>query len=259
MSALRRHVAPVALGAVLPLALAAAWQFAASDGLIDPTQWASPVLVAQALGQQFADPQFIANLTASLARAGLGILLGVAGGLVAGLVLGLAAPVRALCAPLLDGGKAVPIFTWVPLLSIWVGSGEAGKVTFIALAASLPVLFSTAEGVSAISVSHTELARLLRLPFPLVLFRVILPGAAPGILRGVHLALLYGWLATIGAEYFFEAGNGMGGDITAARELFRLDLVVADMLVIGAIGIVLDMVAHQAEALLLRWQGEYTA
>jgi sulfonate transport system permease protein len=254
MSILRRHAASAALGAVLPLSLAAAWQIAASSGLIDPTQWASPVLVAQALGQQFSDPQFIANLTASLQRTGLGILLGVTGGLVAGLALGLVASLRAFCAPLLDGGKAIPIFTWVPLLSVWVGSGEAGKVTFIALAASLPVLFSTAEGVSAISVSYTELARLLRLPFLLVLYRVILPGAAPGILRGVHLALLYGWLATIGAEYFFEAGNGMGGDITAARQLFRLDLVVADMLVIGVIGIALDLIAQQAEAFLLRWQ-----
>ena len=95
---------------------------------------------------------------------------------------------------------------------------------------------------------------MLRLSRPQTLRRVILPGAAPGILRGVHLALLYGWLATIGAEYFFQAGNGIGSNIMGARELFRLDLVVVDMIAIGLVGIVLDIAALKTEHFILRWQ-----
>jgi len=253
------RVATLSLGLALPLAVAAFWQTAASTNLIDATQWASPVLVVQAFGTQFADPQFWTDLSASLVRAALGTALGVIAGIPLGLVLGLSRHVRAVFAPILDAAKVIPFFTWVPLLSVWAGSGETGKITFIALAAALPVLFSTIEGVFSIQPRHRELAHLLRLRPVTVLRRVILPGAAPGILRGVHLALLYGWLATIGAEYFFQAGPGIGGNIMGARELYELDVVVADMIVIGLIGILLDILAHGAERYWLRGQGRHSA
>lgn len=248
------RLAALALGLVLPVAAAGAWQGAASLNLIDPTQWASPVLVGQAFVQQVQDPQFWSDFNASLRRSAEGTALGILLGVPAGLALGLSRLGRALFAPVLNAAQAIPLFTWVPLLSIWIGSGEAGKVTFIALAAALPVLFNSREGVVSLQARHWELARLLRLGRFVTLRRVILPGAAPGILRGVHLALLYGWLATIGAEYFFEAGGGIGGNIMGARELYRLDLVVVDMIAIGLIGILLDIFANAVERFLFRWQ-----
>ena len=253
------RVANLALGLALPVTLAVLWQVAASTNVIDPAQWASPTLVVQAFGTQFADPQFWTDLSASLVRAAEGTALGVVAGIPLGVGLGLSSTLRGLFAPVLDAAKAVPFFTWVPLLSVWVGSGEEGKVTFIALAAALPVLFSTIEGVFSIQPRHRELARLLKLRAATVLRRVILPGAAPGILRGVHLSLLYGWLGTIGAEYFFQAGPGIGGNIMGARELFALDIVVVDMIVIGLIGILLDNLARGAERYWLRGQGGHSA
>jgi sulfonate transport system permease protein len=130
---------------------------------------------------------------------------------------------------------------------------------FIALAAMLPVLFNSMEGVFSIEPRHRELAYLLRVGPLTRLRRVILRGAAPGILRGVHLALLYGWLATIGAEYLFEAGGGIGPNIMGARELFRLDLVVVDVIAIGLAGILLDLGFGKIERYLLRWRGQEAA
>ena len=180
-------------------------------------------------------------------------------GLAGGLALGRSALAREYFAPTLDAAKAVPLFTWVPLLSVWVGSGEAGKVAFIALAAAIPVLFNTAEGVLSLEPRHLELARLYHLGFITRFRRVVLPGAAPGILRGVHQALLYGWLATIGAEFLFEAGNGIGTNIMGARELYALDLVIADMLAIGLIGVAFDLGFGRVESSLLRWREDHRA
>jgi sulfonate transport system permease protein len=244
------------LGAVPLILLAALWQGAANAGLIDPQQWASPWLVVQAFGTQFSDPQFWTDLGASLVRGAEGTAIGILIGTLGGLGLGASGAARALVLPTLDSAKAIPIFTWVPLLSIWAGSGEGGKVTFIAIATALPALFSSAEGVISVPSAYRELTRQLCLPRLTAWRRAFLPGAMPGILRGLHLALLYGWLATIGAEYFFQSGAGIGGNIMGARELYALDLVVADMLVIGAIGIALDGTARALETYLLRWQGK---
>jgi sulfonate transport system permease protein len=260
MSTRRWHntrLGTLALGLAFPAALALAWQAAAAKGFIDPSIWASPCRVALAVATQAQDSQFWTDLGASLWRDAQGTTLGILFGLVAGLTLGRSAPAREYFAPTLDAAKAVPLFTWVPLLSVWVGSGEAGKIAFITIAAAIPVLFNTAEGVLSLEPRHLELIRLYHLGFVTRIRRVVLPGAAPGILRGVHQALLYGWLATIGAEFLFEAGNGIGTNIMGARELYALDVVIADMLAIGLIGIALDLGFGRIERSLLRWREDH--
>lgn len=254
--AMRQRVATTALGLALPAAVAAIWQVAVNYNVIDSAIWASPVLVAQAFVTQVQDPQFWSDFGASLLRDMEGTILGIAVGLPTGLALGVSRILKDLFAPVLDAAKAIPIFTWVPFISVWLGSGEAGKITFIALAASLPVIFNTMEGVFSLEPRHTELGRLLRLNRFMRLRRVIIPGASPAILRGVHLAFLYGWLATIGAEYLFEAGSGIGTNIMGARELFRLDLVVVDIIAIGILGAVLDIGLTRGEHYLLRWKDQ---
>jgi sulfonate transport system permease protein len=247
----------VALGLAFPAILALAWQGAANAGLVDADTWASPVTVAKAIATQVQDPQFWSDFGASLARDGQGTAIGIILGLVAGLLLGRSLLARQIFAPGLDAAKAVPLFTWIPLLCVWVGSGEAGKITFIALAAALPVLFNTAEGVASLEGSHLELIRLYHLGRFTRLRRVILPGAAPGILRGVHQAVLYGWLATLGAEFLFEAGNGIGTNIMGARQSYALDFVIVDMLAIGLVGAALDLGFGHIERYLLRWREDH--
>jgi sulfonate transport system permease protein len=251
----RRQLDNIGLGLALPISVAVLWQAAVALGLIDPTLWASPVLVTQAFLQQIQDPQFWSDFGTSLLRDIEGTAIGIAAGLPLGLILGLSRFTRDLFAPFLDATKAIPIFTWVPLLAVWVGSGEEGKITFIALAAAIPILFSSIEGVFSLDMLHLELARLLRLGRFTRLFRLVLPGAAPAILRGVRLSLLFGWLATIGAEYLFEAGGGIGTNIMGARQLYRLDLVVVDMIAIGLIGILFDSLANGLDRYFLRWTG----
>jgi sulfonate transport system permease protein len=245
------------LGLAFPAALALVWQVVADKGIIDPSVWASPWRVALAVSTQAQDSQFWADLGASLWRDAQGTALGILLGISAGLTLGRSALAREYFGPTLDAAKAVPLFTWVPLLSVWVGSGEAGKVAFIALAAAIPVLFNTAEGVLSLEPRHLELVRLYHLGLVTRIRRVVLPGAGPGILRGVHQAVLYGWLATIGAEFLFEAGNGIGTNIMGARELYALDVVIADMLAIGLVGVALDLGFGRIERYLLRWREDH--
>lgn len=252
-----RRLGTLALGLAFPAAVALVWQVAAAKGVIDPSVWASPWRVALAVAVQVQDPQFWSDLGASLWRDAQGTALGILLGMIAGVALGRSALLREYFGPTLDAAKAVPLFTWVPLLSVWVGSGEGGKIAFITLAAAIPVLFNTAEGVLSLEPRHLELVRLYHIGFVTRLRRVILPGAGPGILRGVHQALLYGWLATIGAEFLFEAGNGIGTNITGARELYALDVVIADMLAIGLIGVAFDLGFGFIERYLLRWREDH--
>ena len=76
----------------------------------------------------------------------------------------------------------------------------------------------------------------------------------PSLLTGLHLALIYAWLATIGAEYFMAAGPGIGGLIIAGRERFDMDLVMLGILVVGSVGFLVDRGASWLERRLIPWR-----
>jgi sulfonate transport system permease protein len=72
--------------------------------------------------------------------------------------------------------------------------------------------------------------------------RLYLPSALPSIATGVHLALIYAWVASI------------GGLIIAGRERFQMDLVMFGILIPGLVGFLIKREASPVEARLLRWK-----
>ena len=53
--------------------------------------------------------------------------------------------------------------------------------------------------------------------------------------------MIYAWLGTIGAEYLFTTTPGIGSMMIDARDLFRMDVVILGMLVIGGVGLALNL------------------
>ena len=69
---------------------------------------------------------------------------------------------------------------------------------------------------------------------------------------GLQLALIYSWLATVGAEYFMAVGPGIGGLIIAGRERFQMDLVMLGVVILGLVGFLLNATAASLSARALR-------
>ena len=241
-------------GIVFPILLLIAWDLSVRHGLLDARIWASPEAVVATAREQFHNGSLLEPLGASLRRDALGLLGGSLVGLILGVGLGTIRLLDELLSPLLNGVKHIALFTWIPLMSIWLGNGEPAKITFIAFAVFLPVLLNTYQGVRGVDPRFLEAARILKLSRLQTLRKVILPSAAPTIATGIHLALIYGWLATIGAEYLFAVAPGIGSSIMEGREQFRMDLVLFGMAIIGGVGFLLNAAANRLQARVLRWQ-----
>ena len=81
-----------------------------------------------------------------------------------------------------------------------------------------------------------------------LLTRVVLPAALPQILVGLRIALGIAWLVVVAAE-MIAVDSGLGYLIIDARNAGkRYDLVVAGMLLIGVIGLALDLGIRRAES-----------
>lgn len=244
----------VSRGLVMPLLLLAVWEGAYHLNLSDPRLLPPPSLVAQRLALEIEEGRFWLHLAASLGRDLSGFAIGAAGGLAVGLLLGLWRLADRALSPTFNAWKQIAVFAWIPLISVWFGVGEAAKIVFVALAAFTPVVVNTYEGVRGVDRRHFEVARVLTFTRLQVLTHLALPAAAPSIFTGLHLALIYAWLATVGAEYFMTVGPGIGGMITEGREHFHMDIVLLGVFLLGAIGYALNVVAAALEHRLLRWR-----
>lgn len=160
-----------------------------------------------------------------------------------------------LVGPSFNTFKQVSLFAWIPLISVWFGLGDIAKVVFLSLAALVPVAVHTFDGLRAVPPRLLEVARVYGYTRRQTLWEVMLPAALPTIFTGLYLALIYSWLATLGAEYLLVSGEGIGNTLIEGSEHFRMDLVLVGMLVIGLVGASLNLVTQQFERRLLRRYG----
>ncbi|MFF7106099.1 ABC transporter permease [Pseudomonas sichuanensis] len=239
---------------LLPAALLALWQCANSFGWVDANILASPLDVLRSLSAGLLDGSLSEALRLSLQRTLAGLLLGGGAGFALGLLLGLSQRSERLLGPSLSALRQVALFAWVPLLTAWFGLGEGAKLVFVALAAFFPLLIATQRGIASLSPQLGEAAQALRLGLAQRLRLLVLPGAAPAIFAGLRLSLIYAWLGTIGAEYFMPSDGGIASLMIGAQQLFRMDQVMAAMVLIGLVGALLGHLGQRLESRATRWR-----
>src|SRR5260221_5566928 len=188
----------------LPLVLLLAWEASAHLGLVNPHFLPPIEIVLQRGWVEASQGQLLASLGASLSRDLAGFVIGSAIGIASGLLLGFSALARKLFGPTLRVHRQIALFAWVPLIAVWFGAGEPGKIAFIASAAFQPSLVNTWNGVAQIPHRYRELAAVLtfsRLDF---LRFVALPAALPAIFTGLQAGLIFALQAAHRARTFLS-------------------------------------------------------
>jgi sulfonate transport system permease protein len=241
-------------GSVLPAMILLAWEGASRSGAVDPRILPSLEAVAHTALVQFRNGLLVTDLAASVGRDLAGFGIGATLGILLGILLGLSRIADLLLRPSFDWVKQIAIFAWIPLISMWFGIGEMSKVVFIALAAFTPVVLNVCEGVRSASRQLWEVGRVLTFTRWQFIRRLFIPAALPSMLTGIHQALIYAWLATVGTEYFMTAGPGIGGLIIEGRDRFDMSQVMLGVVLLGLVGYALNHAAGALEHRLLRWR-----
>jgi sulfonate transport system permease protein len=241
-------------GLVLPLALLLLWEATSHSGLVNP-QFLPPLeKVAATAWRELISGELLLDLIASLRRDLTGFAIGtmIGGGI--GVLLGLSVIADRILMSWFNGLKQIALLAWIPLISIWFGFDQAAKVVFITLAAATPIILNVVEGIRGASRKDVEVGKIFKFNRRQFIFLIYLPSALPSILTGIHLALIYSWLATIGAEYFMAVGPGIGGLIIAGRERFEMDMVLLGIVVLGSVGFTVDRLATWIEDRIIPWR-----
>jgi len=247
-----RHLRVAALALVLPVAVVTVWSLAARYELVAPQILPAPSIVWSTALSLLGSGQLLSELSVSLFRLALGLAIGGIGGLLAGVLMGLSRTAEAYLAPTVRAIWLVPSLGWLPFFMLIFGIGETLKVALIAKACFLPLMINSFDGVRAVSPKHREVARTLELgPFDTLRF-VVLPSALPYLLTGFRLSLSKGWQVLILVEMIASAA-GIGFLMTWARKSFQLDIVLVTMVLIGAIGWLMDRGAIAVQSRFAAW------
>lgn len=244
-------------GLVLPVGLFVVWYAVTKFGWVNTKLIVPPAKVWEAAEKAVSRGNFFDGVQASLFRDLSGLLIGSVTGILLGLALGLSGWTERIVGPSFNTLKQISLFAWLPLISTWMGTGDGAKILFISLSAFYPVAINTFEGVRSIAPSQLEVARVYAFTRWQLISRLILPAASPQILTGLHLALIYAWMATIGAEFLLlSADIGLGDTVIKGRAAFNVELIVFGMLIIGLIGATFNHIGARIESRLLVWRGD---
>jgi NitT/TauT family transport system permease protein len=177
----------------------------------------------------------------SLRRVSLGFGAAVVVGVPLGLTLGWYPAVNQVMNPVLQILRPISPIAWIPVAILLFGVGDTTAVFLIFLAAFFPIVVACTSGVANVPSIYRRAGRNFGLTAPQLLARVVFPAALPQMIVGLRIALGIAWLVMVAAE-MIAVDSGLGYLVIDARNSGkRYDLVVAAMLMIGIIGLLLDL------------------
>jgi NitT/TauT family transport system permease protein len=244
------------LQSLLPLTglalFVAAWQIGVmtSPGTLVPTPGAAALAIVELAEKGL----LLRYIVASLFRVTWGYLAALLIAVPLGVLLGLWHRGEVALNPILQLFRPISPLAWIPIAILWFGVGDVSAMFLIFLASVLPLTLTTVHAVHNIEGVHLSAGRNFGLTTHELVRSVIVPAILPQLIVGMRITLGIAWLVVVAAE-MIAVNSGLGFLIVDARNAGnRYDLVVAGMILIGLIGVVLDLLMRRLERLPnVRW------
>ncbi|WP_422585297.1 ABC transporter permease subunit [Polaromonas sp.] len=252
-------------GSTVPISIAtgvvilALWWVVAQTGLIPHLFLPTPAEVLSTARSIYEDGYANATLwehiSASLTRILSAALIAITLGIPIGIAMGLNRWVKGTFDTPIEFYWPLPPLAYLPLMIIWLGIGEASKITLLTLAMFAPIVLSAQAGVRSLSIERVNAALSLGATRFQLFTEVVLPSALPEILTGIRISLGVGWSCLVAAE-LIAATRGIGYMIMSASHFLATDAVFVGIGVIAVCAFAFSAVMRLLESWLVPWKGK---
>ena len=226
---------------------------------MEPLYLPSPEAViartGKVLDEGFRGTTLLGHLGWSLFRVVAGFICGAVVGIPLGYAMGLSNWFRGWFDPIVEFMRPVPPLALIPLVIIWAGIGETGKIILLFLAALWIMAIAARSGVSGVNISKVHAAYSLGASKWQIMRHVIVPNSLPEIFTGARVAMGVCWGTVVAAE-LVAAEKGAGMMIMVASKFQNTDIVILGIILIGVIGFGIDMLMRMAERFMVPWKGK---
>jgi ABC-type nitrate/sulfonate/bicarbonate transport system permease component len=254
MSLSRQRLAGLLLSTLSVVGFIVLWQIVVEVRGIPPIYLPAPSAIAAALSEMVLDGTLWPNLAVTLLRIFAGFFLAALAGISLGLLMGMSRIVAQIADPWLAALYPLPKISLIPLLIIWLGTGEAYNIVMSAISAFFPIVLSTYAGVQQVDRGLVLAARDLGAGPRQIQTKVILPAAIPHIFTGLHLGMGVTIILVVAAEMIGGSSQtGMGFLLINAGQVMDTDRVFASLIVMAVVGAAIVKLQHYLDRRAAPW------
>jgi NitT/TauT family transport system permease protein len=226
------------------------WQIAAL--ILNTDSFPSALDAIRAIPAILSDRGDLINILASLRRMAIGLSLAVLLAIPLGLMMGRSRAVASFFNPLLMVIYPVPKAALMPVIMLWLGVGDVSKTLVIFLGVSLPIVYHSFQGAKAVEEKMLWSGAAMGLTAAQRMLRIVLPAALPEILTGCRTGLVLALITMVTSEMIARQ-SGAGNILFNALDMAQYDTVFAMIIIIGAMGIILDAAFEKLRGALVKW------
>lgn len=256
------HFKQILLGLVVPIAVVVLWQVMGNmPGMagILPTPskvmegWHGWIFGQAGLGLNPYLGTWLSNVQYSTMRVAQGFVLAALIGVPLGLLIGWSRFISQMLDPLIQSLRPIPITAWLPFSIAVFGIRDVGSIFLIFLGGFYAIVVNATQGARDVDRNLVRAALMMGASRAQLLYRVVLPAAMPSVFTGLRIGLGISWTAVIVSE-MVAVKSGLGYVLWDAYYVGRMDIVLADMVSIGAMGYISDRMIVFIERKILVWR-----
>lgn len=250
---------PVALvQAALPYLIIAAvlllWEVLVRLNGIQPIYLPAPSSILRYLVAMLLDGSLPYHLGVTFVRIMVGFLVAAISGIVVGVVMGMSPLAARIVDPWIGALYPLPKISLIPLLIIWLGTGESYKIVISAVTAFFPVVISTFATIRQVDTGLIKAAKDLGASPHQRQIKVVIPASLPGIFSGLHLGMGVTIIMVVAAEMIGgSSDSGMGYLLVHAGQVMETEKVFAALIALAVFGAVLTSVQKWFDRLVAPW------
>jgi taurine transport system permease protein len=194
------------------------------------------------------------NAAATLGRCLGGFGLAAVIGVPLGLWMGRSPALAASLDYVIQFMRPLPPLSYLILLILWLGTGDASKVALLFLAAFPTIVLAAMAGVRGVNRQRIQAALACGASARQVFRHVVLPSCLPMLLTGLRIALAVTFSTVVAAE-LITASDGLGWMVFSASHFLRTDIVMLGILILGVLGMALSRALLSLDLWLVHWRG----
>ena len=244
-----RRLVPIAVFVVV----IGLWQLASSRGWLPALFMPSPWQIVGAFDDMIDNGTLGKHIGASLSRITLGWAFGTVAGLAIGLAMGIFSVARAAGLSVVSALFPIPKIALLPLFILWFGIGEPSKVATIGFGVFFPTVIAAYTACDSVPRNLIRMGQSFGLPAIDIVWKILVPGAMPGILAGFRITASIALILVVAAE-MIGAQYGIGAFILSAGNLMQTDQLLAGVTLLSLLGLAVSFVLGMVERAVLRWR-----
>ena len=247
-----RYRRPELLSAVLVILALAAAELVVSLGLVSPILLRQPTVVFGELISGLAAAEFRAHIFATAQRVFVGFLISAVVGGVLSVVFWKNEVLRSAYLPLLGAIFGTPLILLYLVFVVLFGRGSTAIVAISIPLGVIPIVINATDALATVEEVYIETARSFNATPRQVLWKVIIPAAAPDIFSGVRIGFSYIVISVTAVEFLLVTGEGLGGMISNAYFRFQTTEMFVGITLVVLLVVVAIFLLRRLEAVIRR-------